>query len=107
MTNKTWPGTEEQEIFVIYSEHMPKIREDRKYFTVVLLLCHGNGCDVLGNPLTLCNKAIGARQTTVSRPQQEPLLLQVADVALTSLLFTMVQCRDTRTHCKQYHQHPG
>lgn len=50
----------EQEIFVIYSEHMPKIREDRKYFRVVLLLCHRNGCEVLGNPLSLCNKTIGA-----------------------------------------------
>lgn len=86
MTNKTWPGTEIQEIFVIFNEHMPKIREDRKYFRVVLLLCHRNDCEVLGNPLTLCYKTIGARQSTVSRAQQEPLILQVADAALTGLL---------------------
>lgn len=65
---------------------MPKIREDRKYFRVVLLLCHRNGCEVLGNPLSLCDRTIGARQTTISRPQQEPLIVQVADIALTSLL---------------------
>lgn len=82
MTNKTWPGTEERQIF----DHMPKIREDRKYFRVVLLLCHRNGCEVLGNPLTLCNKRTTARQTTISRPQQELLILQVADAALTCLL---------------------
>lgn len=43
MTNKTWPGTDEWETFVVYSEHMHKIREDQKYFRLVLLLCHRNG----------------------------------------------------------------
>lgn len=59
----------EQGIFVVYSEHMPNIREDRKYFRMVLLLCHRNGCEVLGSLLTLCNKTRGSRQTTISRPQ--------------------------------------
>lgn len=45
MTNKTWPGTGELETSVVYSEHMHKIREDQKYFRLMLLLCHRNGCE--------------------------------------------------------------
>lgn len=45
MTNKTWPGTGEQETFVVYSERMPKTREERKYFRLVPLQYHRNGCE--------------------------------------------------------------
>lgn len=45
MTNKTYPGTGEQKTYTVYSEHMLKIQEDRKYFRLVPLLCLRNGCE--------------------------------------------------------------
>lgn len=41
---------------------------------------------ILGNPLALCNKAVGTSQTTIGRPQQGLLIMQLVSTALTSLL---------------------